>query len=343
MLKNLKRLSVIIPGYNNPENWWKRCLDSVMHNIGVDDEVICVDDCSPDRPNLLLEYAKKEPRLRVMYRTENGGLSVARNDGIAAAKGEYVTFVDSDDELLPGTYDNALDSLIKYNSDIVLFGVRSIWVNEQLFKDNVPDDGYIGTLDAVTVKKLFENSLLNYAWNKVYRRSFLDKNNLRFDPDGMPCEDIIFVMRCVLAGAKWGAISHIGIKYLKTHESLLSKYKRSYVAGTNKATKTWHQYKVMTLGAVEVLGTLGEVDDHALLMGEWDNIWRKASPYGLFGRWQFLKQHKEIASGTAVLLCFIKRMIYAFLRRYFYFAPVQRWHIKRVYPDVMPLSILEDI
>ena len=338
-----KRLSVIIPGYNNPEHWWRRCIGSVIENIGENDEVICVDDFSARRPDILLQYMSKDPRIRVIYRRENGGLSVARNDGIAASHGEYVTFVDSDDELLPETYSRALDSLKKYNSDIVVFGVRSIWVNEHLFKDNVPEEADLGAMNARTVKRLFDDSLLNYAWNKVYRRSFLEKHKLKFDPDGMPCEDIIFVLRCVMAGAIWSSISHLGIKYLKTHVSLLSKYKRSYMAGTKMATRTWRKYKEMTPGAAGILGTLGEVDDHALLMGEWDNIWRMASPYGVLGRWRFLKQHKEITSGVPALLCFIKRTVYAFLRRYFYIVPVQRWHIKRMYPDVKPLCTLDEI
>lgn len=338
-----KRLTVIIPGYNNPEEWWRRCLESVFRNLGANDEVICIDDCSSQKPKSLSEFENKEPRLKVIYRAVNGGLSEARNDGIAAAQGEYITFVDSDDELMPGIYNKAIEAIIKNDSDIVVFGVRSIWVNEKLFKDNIPEDGYIGILNSAPLKKLFDNSLLNYAWNKVYRKSFLEKHKIRFEPDGMPCEDIIFVLRCAMAGARWSSVSDIGIKYLKTHSSLLSKYKRSYMAGTNMASKTWREYKEMTPGAVVLLGSLGEVDDHALLMGEWDNIWRMASPYGLFEKWQFLKQHKEIATGAPVLLFFIKRVIYAFLRRYFYIVPVQRWHIKRVYPDARPLCGLDDL
>ena len=51
-----KRLSVIIPGYNNPEHWWRRCIGSIIENIGENDEVICVDDFSARRPDILSQY-----------------------------------------------------------------------------------------------------------------------------------------------------------------------------------------------------------------------------------------------------------------------------------------------
>lgn len=284
-----KRLSVIIPGYNTPDKWWRRCIDSVLSNIGPDDEIICVDDGSENKPKILDEYTQKDKRIRIIYRDGNGGLSKARNQAMEVAGGEFLTFVDSDDELMLDTYEKAIASLTKFDSDIAVFGVRSVWVNEKLYKDNVPDTGYYGCISAQAVKKLFDSCLLNYAWNKVYRTSFLKNKGISFDPDGMPYEDIMFVIECIMAGAKWTAIEYLGINYYKTHASLLSRYKESYSQGTRKSSSLWKKYKDYDASARDVLGDLGEVSEFGLILGEWDNIWRLNSPYNLRDKWNFLK------------------------------------------------------
>ena len=260
-----KRLTVIVPGYNNPDRWWRRCIDSILANIDLDDEIICVDDGSLVKPEILSDYEKRDPRIRIIFRKTNDGLSVARNAGMDVARGEFVTFVDSDDELLPETYKKAIDSLLMNNADIVLFGVRSIWVNEKLYKEDIPDESVIGALDAAGVKNLFDASLFNYAWNKVYRASFLKSHNMSFDPKGMPCEDVIFVLQCIMAGANWATIRHVGINYYRTHATLLSRYKSSYVAGTRSASWAWRRYKESNTDARAILGDMGEVSEVTLM------------------------------------------------------------------------------
>ena len=92
------RLSVIIPVYC-VENTLDQCVESVIAQSIADMEIILVDDGSPDHcPELCDEWAKKDSRIRVIHK-EHGGLSDARNAGIDAATGEWLSFVDSDDEL----------------------------------------------------------------------------------------------------------------------------------------------------------------------------------------------------------------------------------------------------
>ena len=97
------KLSVIIPVYRT-EATLKRCVESVVSQDAADIEVILVDDGSPDRcPQLCDGWAGRDPRIKVIHKT-NGGLSDARNAGIEAAQGDYLTFVDSDDYLGEQTY-----------------------------------------------------------------------------------------------------------------------------------------------------------------------------------------------------------------------------------------------
>ena len=95
-------LSIIIPVYN-VERYLDRCVESVLSQTFRDWEMILVDDGSPDScPTMCDRWAEKDSRIRAVHK-DNGGLSSARNCGIALAKGDCLTFIDSDDELAPDT------------------------------------------------------------------------------------------------------------------------------------------------------------------------------------------------------------------------------------------------
>ena len=104
------KLSVIVPVYGVEETL-RRCAESILGQSFRDLQLILVDDCSPDRcPQICDELAAKDMRVVVRHHKQNGGLSAARNTGLARAKGEYVTFVDSDDYLV----DHAVDRMLEF-------------------------------------------------------------------------------------------------------------------------------------------------------------------------------------------------------------------------------------
>lgn len=106
-------LSVIIPVYN-VEKYLRKCVDSVLAQDIADMEVILIDDGSPDNCGAICdEYAEKDARVKVIHK-ENEGLSSARNAGLDIARGKYITFVDSDDYLLPNTFIPNLDYIKKH-------------------------------------------------------------------------------------------------------------------------------------------------------------------------------------------------------------------------------------
>lgn len=111
-------VSVIIPIYK-VDVFLKKCVDSVLNQTYNNIEVILVDDGSPDTcPEICDEYAKQDSRVRVIHKC-NGGQSSARNAGINIAKGDYITFVDSDDWIDPNAYKNLVSSAVENNLDIV--------------------------------------------------------------------------------------------------------------------------------------------------------------------------------------------------------------------------------
>lgn len=125
-----KNVSVIIPIYNC-ERYLKKCLDSVFKQSFTNIEVICVNDGSTDNSdNILVEYANKEKRLKIIRHKCNKGLTIARNTGIEAATGKYVLFVDADDfidrEAIQMLYNKAEEK----SADITIMGVRRVVLHD---------------------------------------------------------------------------------------------------------------------------------------------------------------------------------------------------------------------
>lgn len=105
-------ISVIVPIYN-VEKYLARCVDSIVNQTYKDFELILVDDGSPDNSGKICdEYAKKDSRIKVVHK-KNGGLSDARNAGMAVATGEYISFIDSDDYVSDDFFECLLDVMNK--------------------------------------------------------------------------------------------------------------------------------------------------------------------------------------------------------------------------------------
>ena len=116
-MKTNEKISVIIPVYN-VESYLRFCLNSVIEQTYRNLEIILVDDGSPDNSGQICdEYEKKDNRVKVIHK-ENGGLSSARNAGLEIAKGEYISFVDSDDWIKPEFIEVLYNNLIKAEADI---------------------------------------------------------------------------------------------------------------------------------------------------------------------------------------------------------------------------------
>lgn len=120
-MNNCPLVSIIVPIYN-VENELERCIFSLMRQTYKNIEIILIDDGSPDRcPILCDEYAQKDDRITVIHKV-NGGLSSARNAGIDVAKGQYLSFVDSDDYIDITMIDKMMEKIIYHGADISICG-----------------------------------------------------------------------------------------------------------------------------------------------------------------------------------------------------------------------------
>ena len=183
--------SVIIPVYN-VEKYLHDCLDSVLNQTFRDWEAICVNDGSTDSSAAIAEgYALKDHRFKVIAQS-NGGLSSARNTGMAAAQGENILFLDSDDWLEP----NALEILSENlnGEDMLCFSGRRFFeeTNQYNPADGLSEKSYASGMDYYN-----ENALVHRDFAfvcvvlRLYKRLFLMENGLRFK-EGIYHEDNLF-------------------------------------------------------------------------------------------------------------------------------------------------------
>jgi glycosyltransferase involved in cell wall biosynthesis len=186
----LRALSVIVPVYN-VENYLEACLDSILNQTYSNFEVICVDDASTDSSlNILRKMATNDSRIKILRLTTNKGLGNARNEGIKAAKGDFITFVDSDDTLDLQTHQRVMQ-VFDNDIDLVCFGMQ---ITGDVFLDRRKDDENYYRIKFEGLQSLSDAVVLNTdvsACNKVFRKSIIDKYNILF-PVGVLYEDASF-------------------------------------------------------------------------------------------------------------------------------------------------------
>ncbi len=321
------KLTVIIPGFNTTQGEWDRCIDSVKRAIevcSITAEIICVDDGSIDGAKFLDDRRD----VIVIHQKKNQGPSVARNLGLNIAKGEWISFVDSDDIVSIDTYKNAITEGERIGSDVVVFGVTTIWPSIRLQKDDVVSNLKIGKMSPDFLTELKKYNLLNYGWNKLYRRKFLKENKIFFQEDTVMGEDLIFNLSCSVKNAQWGVISYIGYTYFRNKQTLLSRYIPKYKSGLMHTKESWRMYNEYSLKEFGESVDVFDMSDEKLAMSEWRNIWMPGTPYSLGGKWHWLKAHPEIGGSFE----FIRMFIFTILKKWLYIRPIRRWHIKRLYP-----------
>lgn len=180
------KLSIIIPVYNEVK-YIRRCLDSVYANEDV--EVIVVDDGSNDGTSEILEEYKDRFTIKRKTKT-NFGVSWTRNVGLLEAEGDYVTFLDSDDEMSKGGIEKllfAIDRGLEEGHNIIQFNHWRANGEEKSTK-------FYNHPGLYTLNKLPQKWVL--CWNKLYRRDFLTAHDIKFPWNVTFEEDCIFNLRC---------------------------------------------------------------------------------------------------------------------------------------------------
>lgn len=223
-------LSIIVPVYN-VEKYVRTCLESIF-NQGMDDncfEVIIVNDGTQDKSLEVIEdIVCEHNNIKVLNQT-NQGVAIARNNGVLAARGEYVIMPDSDDLIVTNSLKPILDVAVKSKGDIIVADFLQM-TNEEIY--DISDRTPLQRREPLDIKEMSGRDLfLNYlsyniasVWHMLFRRDFLINCGLKFLP-GVYFEDLAFTPNCFLKAEKCVKINRFLNIYRRCPESLtISKF-----------------------------------------------------------------------------------------------------------------------
>lgn len=245
-MENKTKVSVIVPVYNR-ENTIEPCVESILKSEFLNFEILLIDDGSTDSTRVKCEQmAARDKRIRFVHK-RNEGVSIARNIGLSMAQGEWITFVDSDDAVLPCHL-----NVLRYNHadsiDLIMTGHTSGKIVDGDVKVTT-DMG--NSQDVVTASNAaaflfndFEpfNNPVYPIWNKFFRRQILDEHCIKFDSTMSLGEDQVFLCDYLqfakglvyykiksYINLSWLNLVHLGSK-LRTPSDYLYNQKKNYQA-----------------------------------------------------------------------------------------------------------------
>ena len=203
-------VSIIVPVYGT-ESYLPACIESICNQTYKNLQIILVDDQSPDKcPEICDRYAKVDERIMVIHQ-ENKGVSGARNTGLRLATGEYIMFVDSDDELFPNTVDMLLNEALKNKADIISalkdFGGKN---SNCIVADNDFEIVHYSKDDSLLLSLLGDENT-NSACAKLFKATFI--NECFFEEGKNINEDGFFIFQCCIRKPLWIQYNTVVYKY----------------------------------------------------------------------------------------------------------------------------------
>lgn len=234
----MDKISIIIPAYN-VEKYIHQSVDSVLRQTYKNLEIIIVDDGSKDSTGKIAdEYSKMDNRIKVIHQP-NQGLPTARNVGMEIATGKYLMFLDSDDFFEDNSCELLYNEIKKHDADYVIGnyihttfdGVK--W--EKPLFDTDTYDNFKLSIDDYQKSFFVMNSVV---WNKIFKKSFIEKNHLRFIPRTI-AEDAIFTTYCYVHTDKGYYIKDVVYNYRQNqaNASISTNCNMDYFVNLNGAYK----------------------------------------------------------------------------------------------------------
>lgn len=214
-----QRISVIVPVYK-VEPYLDRCVASIAAQTYQNLEIILVDDGSPDNcPAMCDAWAKRDPRIKVIHK-ENGGLSDARNAGMAIASGELMGFVDSDDWIAPDMYQHLYDQMMADGSDIAACGVEMVWEDESPSRSLTKPGCCVLSREEAMQAIIEETWLRQPVWYKLYKTSLIQ--DIPF-PVGKYHEDVFWSYQAVARAQRVSVSDRTGYYYVQRSGSIMGE------------------------------------------------------------------------------------------------------------------------
>ncbi len=208
----MPKFSIIIPVYN-VEEYIKDCLESVARQTFKDYEVIVVNDGTKDNSMEIV----KDYKVKIINQ-ENQGLSVARNNGVKKARGEYILFLDSDDTIEEELLEK-LNNATKDNPDLIRFQIQETYSNQEPKKWQ--EEGFDTCNGEKAFEKICKYHFVENAWCYAIKKSYYEENHFEF-AKGKIHEDFGLIPLVIIKAKKVKSISYIGYNYRQRENSIMS-------------------------------------------------------------------------------------------------------------------------
>lgn len=216
----MPKVSIIVPIYN-VEKYLRECLDSILNQTLKDIEIICVNDGSTDDSlEILREYEKKDSRIKVIDKN-NEGVGIARNNGIDAAAGEFVCFMDPDDlyptnDILETLYNKAIA-----NNVLICGGEFSSFSNDNSSFVQNYNNSFAGYLFPESRLYNYKEYQYDYGFHRfLYDREFLIRNNIYF-PLYKRFQDPPFLVNAMIKASKFYGVNKISYAYRRNYKKVI--------------------------------------------------------------------------------------------------------------------------
>ena len=221
-------ISVIIPVYN-VEKYLRKCLQSVLRQENVTMEIILVDDGSTDTSSEICdEYAAIHSNINCIH-IKNSGPSTAKNIGYDVATGNYISFIDSDDEIKPEMFHTMLQSAYKHNADIVCCNYFQIDESGNLSHTSYTNQEYVLSRDEALKAILIKDKIYSQCWTKIYKRETIDLHHVR-NTDGLKTEeDFIYNIQAFACSETVCVVDKPLYIYTHRSSSLSKDYYREHI------------------------------------------------------------------------------------------------------------------
>lgn len=187
----MPKISIVVPIYN-VEKYIGDCLESLINQTFTDIQIICVDDRGNDASmQIVKNYARRDPRIKIIRNWRNRGLSYSRNHAMRHVKTPYVMYCDSDDMFMPDMCEKMYSAIESNQSDVAVSGVRVLYDTDLHLKES--DDAYFVVHGTGTflISRVNNNIHFPTAWGKIFRTEIIRKHKIKF-PTGKKYEDEYF-------------------------------------------------------------------------------------------------------------------------------------------------------
>ncbi|MGL4990803.1 MAG: glycosyltransferase family 2 protein [Sarcina sp.] len=198
------KLSIIVPIYNG-ERYVKSVIENVIKQKYEDFELIIINDGSTDNTKVVCDSIENlDSRVKIIHK-ENEGVSTTRNMGIEIASGEYITFLDCDDRIDFSMYKNMVDKLEEEAYDLVMcsytieYDAKNDdklfpWEDREFKGNDIVNRISLNMLSSMDEDGSFSDTIMGSTWRCIFKKSIIEKNNLRFDKTLKIAEDLIFML-----------------------------------------------------------------------------------------------------------------------------------------------------